>query len=159
MVFLTMTTAMVEALEKLNGFDGPGSGKQKLSTKLGDPKESPQRPDNRDLERDKGNDQIIDGAGGDTFDSETLITEIELAEPSLSDPRVGKPISHGQILDLSKELKSRGMSPRDLDALLRGSRVYNSPPKPKVEPVSSPFMSDARYDSWLTNHLFRRPNT
>ena len=70
-------------------------------------------------------------------------------EPSLQDPKQGRPISHGQVIALSqclrKHFESRsGQSSRiqpellthDLDGLLRGSRVYIEPPKPKPEPVS-----------------------
>lgn len=57
-------------------------------------------------------------------------------EPSLSGPAIGKPISHGQVMDISRRLKSRGHSSYHLDNLLRGSRVYVPPPPPKAEPVS-----------------------
>ena len=70
-------------------------------------------------------------------------------EPSLQDPKQGQPISHGQVIALSQCLKRHfelrsGQSSNvkseplthDLDGLLRGSRVYIEPPKPKPEPVS-----------------------
>lgn len=57
-------------------------------------------------------------------------------EPSLSGPAIGKPISHGQVIDISRQLKSKGYSSYHLDILLRGSRVYVPPPPPKPEPVS-----------------------
>lgn len=57
-------------------------------------------------------------------------------EPSLSGPAIGKPVSHGQVIDISRQLKSRGHSSYHLDILLRGSRVYIPPPPPKQEPVS-----------------------
>jgi TMEM199 family protein len=57
-------------------------------------------------------------------------------EPSLSSPAIGKPISHGQVMDISRQLKSRGHSSYHLDILLRGSRVYAPPLPPKPEPVS-----------------------
>jgi len=61
-------------------------------------------------------------------------------EPSLESPVVGKPISHGQILDLWKALRGMEDSKNkySLEALLRGSCVYIPPPPPKPEPVSSP---------------------
>ena len=67
-------------------------------------------------------------------------------EPSLQDPKVGKPISHGQIIAISNSLRksyagktASGEKPiaYHLDDLLRGSKVYIEPPKPKPEPVSS----------------------
>jgi len=57
-------------------------------------------------------------------------------EPSLSEPAIDKPITHGQIMDISRQLKSRRHSSYHLDILLRGSRVYVPPPPPKPEPVS-----------------------
>ena len=52
-------------------------------------------------------------------------------EPSLEEPAVGKPISHGQIVDLWKSK----VSDHSLEQLLRGSQVYIPPPPPKKEPV------------------------
>ena len=68
-------------------------------------------------------------------------------EPSLDQPVEGAPISHGQLIEISKRLKQirEEIEYREtqndnviyhLDDLLRGSRVYVEPPKPKVEPVS-----------------------
>ena len=60
-------------------------------------------------------------------------------EPSLDDPAVGKPISHTQLIAISKTLqKHEELEHRvscHLDELLRGSRIYYEPPKPKAEPV------------------------
>ncbi|KAJ4269495.1 hypothetical protein NW762_001155 [Fusarium torreyae] len=55
-------------------------------------------------------------------------------EPSLDDPELGKPISHGQIVDLWKRLKTQGSSSFTLEQLLRGASVYIPPPPPKPEP-------------------------
>ena len=57
-------------------------------------------------------------------------------QPALSEPEVGKPISHGQIVDLWKRLQAAqaGSSP-SLELLLRGAHVYIQPPPPKKEPV------------------------
>lgn len=70
----------------------------------------------------------------------------EASEPSLDDPMVGKPISHSQIIAVSKKLKQvLGNVDRNgfdnatsfhLDDLLRGSKVYMEPPKPKAEKVA-----------------------
>jgi TMEM199 family protein len=50
--------------------------------------------------------------------------------------RVGNPISHGQVIDITRDLKSHRIQPKSIEALLRGSRVYVAPPPPKAEPVS-----------------------
>lgn len=54
----------------------------------------------------------------------------------MSDPEVGKPISHGDIVHLWKRLQTAqaGSSP-SLEQLLRGAQVYIPPPPPKKEPV------------------------
>lgn len=59
-------------------------------------------------------------------------------EPTLDDPELGNPISHGQIVDLWKQLKAQGNSNFTLEQLLRGASVYIPPPPPKPEPVSHP---------------------
>lgn len=58
-------------------------------------------------------------------------------EPALDEPAVGKPISHGQIVDLWKKLKLAGEEEYTLENLLRGARVYVPPPPPRKEPVSN----------------------
>ncbi|KAL5354252.1 hypothetical protein ACLOAV_000340 [Pseudogymnoascus australis] len=58
------------------------------------------------------------------------------SEPSLQDPKPGNPISHHQIVALSRQLKSINATPCHLDALLRGSHVYIPPPPPK--PTQTP---------------------
>ncbi|KAF5654134.1 hypothetical protein F25303_1681 [Fusarium sp. NRRL 25303] len=55
-------------------------------------------------------------------------------EPTLDDPKLGNPISHGQIVDLWKQLKAQGNSNFTLEQLLRGASVYIPPPPPKPEP-------------------------
>lgn len=57
-------------------------------------------------------------------------------EPSLDEPAVGKPISHGQIVHLWKRLKAHdaGRGNFSLEGLLRGAKVYTPPPAPKPEP-------------------------
>lgn len=71
----------------------------------------------------------------------------EASEPSLDQPATGNPITHGQIIAISKTLKEiKTNAPNGesniqvsyhLDDLLRGSKVYVEPPKPKAEPVGS----------------------
>lgn len=94
MVYLTMTSVMVSALETIN----------QLELKL---------------END-----IID------------------SDYSLADPAVGNPIGHSQVITIAKLLEthnsmlSEESAPYHLHQLLRGSRIYTSPSKPKNEPVS-----------------------
>ena len=67
------------------------------------------------------------------------------SEPSLNQPAIGNPITHGQIIAISKTLKEIKANttndhgdknvPYHLEDLLRGSKVYVEPPKPKAEPV------------------------
>ena len=75
----------------------------------------------------------------------------EASEPSLDQPATGNPITHGQIIAISKALKKKigeGATNGDfdtqisyhLDDLLRGCKVYVEPPKPKAEPVGSTYL-------------------
>lgn len=63
-------------------------------------------------------------------------TAEETTEPSLAEPQLGNPISHGQIIDISRKLKANGHEKYTLEALLKGSRIYVPPPKPKPEPTT-----------------------
>lgn len=69
--------------------------------------------------------------GGDSSRSQ----DETATEPTLTDPAVGKPISHGQIIDLWKRLRANGHSGQSLEGLLRGAAIYSPPPPPKPEPV------------------------
>lgn len=74
-----------------------------------------------------------------------LSSEAHATDPSLQDPGVGHPISHGQIIAISRFLRKHGHNSGQasvtagasshLDDLLRGSRVYIEPSKPKPDPV------------------------
>lgn len=50
--------------------------------------------------------------------------------------KIGSPISHAQVLELSKELKANNIEPYHLDTLLLGSTIWTPPPPPKKEPTS-----------------------
>ncbi len=100
MVLLTMTPAMVAAIEELRDLPGVNA--------------------------------VLAGASD---------------EPSLAEPKVGNPISQGQVIDISRSLRAHEMAgkpsyssdkpvPYQLDNLLRGSRIYNPPPAAQPEPVS-----------------------
>ncbi|KAL7619647.1 hypothetical protein AAE478_010188 [Parahypoxylon ruwenzoriense] len=69
---------------------------------------------------DKSNSNLIDSHGND--------------EPSLKNPSVGNPVSHGQILDIWERSKNTSSRAR-LEELLRGATVYVPPPPPKPEPT------------------------
>jgi hypothetical protein len=100
MVLLTMTPALVQAIEKLQGNSG-----------------------------------ALSAEGGPA--ASDAVEEGRTTEPVLLAPEIGKPISHGQIIDISKQMKAQALSSYHLDTLLRGSRIYVPPPPPKKEPVSS----------------------
>lgn len=105
MVLLTMTTAIVEALELLT-----------------------------------------------TLEDKDWDLDLHEDSPPLQAPAVGKPITHIQVIAVSKGLKkhlsdsiaqdqevSKPASLCHLDSLLRGSNVYIEPPKPQPEPVRMKF--------------------
>ena len=72
-------------------------------------------------------------------------------EPSLEQPATGKPITYGQVVDVSQFLKADyekhpdderlqtldGHFKYSLESLLQGSRVYADATKPKTVTVSS----------------------
>ena len=60
-----------------------------------------------------------------------------LDEPSLQNPAIGNPISHIQLLYISRKLKNHDLSLHHLDILLQGSSIYIAPPPPKKDPVSN----------------------
>lgn len=82
---------------------------------------------------------IENASAGEPQVSQTLpleqIAEAK-AEPILEEPKIGNPISHGQVVDLSKQMKDQELEPCRLETLLKGSRIYIPPPPAKPEPVS-----------------------
>lgn len=56
-------------------------------------------------------------------------------DPSLQDPAIGKPISHGQIIQLWRVLKDHDARSYNLENLLWGAKVYVPPAPAKPEPV------------------------
>lgn len=84
----------------------------------------------------------------------------DISQPLLESPKVGDPISHFQILTISRTLKPKGDLPQSipfhLDDLLRGSKIYHEPPPPRPEPVrchrkSTPIPTD------VYRHLNTKP--
>ena len=67
-------------------------------------------------------------------------------EPSLADPVVGNPISHAQLINISKFLKAHredisgeeGVNSVHLSDLLKGCGIHTPPPAPKPEKVDPP---------------------
>jgi TMEM199 family protein len=136
MVLLTMTAAMVEALEDLQKSQGKGDGKGDVREKHAEPVWIGGQV-NEGLEKSTDNDQ-----------DSVLKVNKSPTDPFLSNPAVGNPISHGQVLDVARDLKA--IRPTSLEALLRGSKVYIPPPPPKSEPVSDINMHAGCHKSELT---------
>ncbi|KAI2466194.1 endoplasmic reticulum-based factor for assembly of V-ATPase-domain-containing protein [Annulohypoxylon bovei var. microspora] len=69
-------------------------------------------------------------------------------EPSLKDPELGNPISHGQIIDIWKCLKDKSDNATRLEELLRSATIYIPPPPPKPEPTDEykALMARLRYE-------------
>jgi hypothetical protein len=146
MVYLTMTSTIVEALEKIQSLQRSADENDELrNEKI---VESLLREDNEEaaLETQLGEQEKTCATGflGDeSLKEETAKSSKKstadglgrVEEPSLSSPKRGNPISHGQAIELSRKLKAQNLSPRSLDVLLRGARVYVAPPPPKPEPV------------------------
>ncbi|KAI9846902.1 MAG: hypothetical protein M1837_003514 [Sclerophora amabilis] len=69
-------------------------------------------------------------------DPQTIQGTSFAADPVLDEPTVGNPVSHGQIIQISRDLRHSEDTKPDkfhLDELLRGSMVYHAPPVPKAE--------------------------
>lgn len=61
-----------------------------------------------------------------------------LGEPLLSEPVVGGPVSHAQLIQVARFLRDSDVANSNdfrLDALLKGANIYVPPPKPKPQPV------------------------
>ena len=147
MVFLTMTTSMVEGLEKIRTPEPAEEKKDELQEK--DAKEgssadnvpSEKAPtaaiEQADEKQRQTDEERSNAPVGTTKSASVEKVDEKSTEPSLENPKVGNPISHGQVIDLSRQLKAQGLSPCSLEVLLKGARFYVPPPPPKKEPVSS----------------------
>jgi hypothetical protein len=166
MVYLTMTSTIVEALEKIQSLECLVNEKDELrSEKVGG---GGLKEDNEEasletqlgvqektcatevLEDESSKEETTKRSKKSTADG---LRRVE--KPSLSSPKLGNPISHGQAIDLSRKLKAQNLSPRSLDALLRGARLYVAPPPPKPEPVGILSRFFTNTDNMLT--FSRRP--
>ncbi len=147
MVLLTMTASIVEALEKIQASRSSLIEKNIQQLRQYTPRDGESTID-QEKDQEKGQKDFTHEA---KFATETKtpaglktgnvgeksVDQNEKTEPVLSSPSIGNPISHGQIMDISKEMKSHRLKPDSLEILLRGSRVYVAPPKPRPEPVMS----------------------
>lgn len=133
MVLLTITPSILDALEKLRSvedvisanIDGQASN-EKVEATIGTSDLTPDDPKTAHEESPQGSidtPQSLDGAK-------------KSGESNLSNPKIGEPISHGQIIDIGRDMKIMGLYPQSLEILLQGSKVYIRPPPPKPEPVS-----------------------
>jgi hypothetical protein len=60
------------------------------------------------------------------------------SDPSLSEPTVGAPVSHAQLIQVARFLRKSHLPNKNdfrLDTLLKGANIYVPPPKPKPQPV------------------------
>jgi len=142
MVLLTMTAMIVEVLVEVEGLRTL-MGSNMIVEEVSVPGQKKVAVEALSAIKDGGGEQkpAKERVGVDGFSSPGEINAADDQEPPLSNPTIGNPISHGQVIDLWRELKSRGSNPKTLDTLLRGARVYIPPPKPKPEPVSPPIES------------------
>ncbi|KAM0460915.1 hypothetical protein ACHAO4_001711 [Trichoderma viride] len=85
-----------------------------------------------DEQHEAGGQHKADEPGNDAGQDQSS----DAAASSSTEPVVGNPISHSDILSLYKKLSASETSePKySLEQLLRGSQVYISPPPPKPEP-------------------------
>ncbi|RDW68065.1 hypothetical protein BP6252_09461 [Coleophoma cylindrospora] len=119
-----MTTSMVEALEKLQSLE---------HTRLADTEAKSE--DSTCAEEQLSPDDAAPTREQRDATENTIQSEQDKLDELTRNPEVGNPISHGQILEISRNLKLQGVTLFSLDVLLRGSKVYIAPPKPKAEPT------------------------
>ncbi|RYO80741.1 hypothetical protein DL766_008052 [Monosporascus sp. MC13-8B] len=79
---------------------------------------------------------LVENANSDILEREGINPESKDDKDGLSveDAAIGKPISHGQIIDIWNRLKTHGDNDITLERLLRGATVYIPPPPAKPEP-------------------------
>ncbi|PBP24611.1 vacuolar H+-ATPase assembly protein [Diplocarpon rosae] len=127
MVLLTITASILEALEKIQSL---GLDRVERDTKEKGDGEDDGFDDNEHTTRENGE----KGMQAEHESAEKR-EENKFTEPSLMDPKLGNPISHGQIVELSQDMKARKLQPCRLEDLLKGARVFVPPPPRKPEPT------------------------
>ncbi|CZT10399.1 uncharacterized protein RAG0_14893 [Rhynchosporium agropyri] len=140
MVLLTMTALMVEALRKIQGLVRVVETREEKSF-LQDGSSTGNISDRQDAEKTKENSENGVGINAKPSPANMALPDqaqlkTEVAEPILWSPKIGNPISHGQVVELSQQMKAQKMQPFRLEDLLRGARIYVPPPAPKPEPTS-----------------------
>jgi hypothetical protein len=138
MVLLTMTPSIVEALAKLQNLEGATNEEE-------DPPENNTQAEENNGQAHQGNEKSTNNNR-----DQSVKAEKPSAEPPLSHPKVGDPISHGQVIDISRDLKARRIQSSSLETLLKGSKVYIPPPPPKAEPVSD----IVHVECWNQHHIW-----
>ncbi|KAI4758120.1 hypothetical protein E4T44_10900, partial [Aureobasidium sp. EXF-8845] len=61
------------------------------------------------------------------------------SDPSLSEPTVGAPVTHAQLIQVARFLRESQLPNNNdfrLDTLLKGANIYVPPPKPKPQPTA-----------------------
>ena len=155
MVLYTLTTAMADALEMIQSVkqipDVTTSRSLDVSVveKLGNVEQQHKKCDNEmgNIEYNAWKED------GNTVSKESSARQKapDGFDPSLSNLKPGDPISHRQIIDLWKATKTRKVSSLTLDTLMRGSRIYVAPSKPKQEPACP--LTSILKSFVLTQHL------
>jgi hypothetical protein len=145
MVLLTMTTSIVEALEKIQVLERmPDEGGANIEGKPQIQHGTVQQPGTKAIQQAAENAPICTRASlpgqsaGTNKDSNPT-------QPDLLNPKIGNPISHGQIIDLSSQMKAQKLHPCRLEELLKSSRLYIPPPPPKQETVGARLPLVERY--------------
>ncbi|KAH0378319.1 hypothetical protein KCU92_g8796, partial [Aureobasidium melanogenum] len=65
--------------------------------------------------------------------------DVTSSDPSLSEPTIGAPVSHAQLIQVARFLRETDIPNKNdfrLDALLKGANIYVPPPKPKPQPTA-----------------------
>ncbi|RKF81855.1 putative vacuolar h+-atpase assembly protein [Golovinomyces cichoracearum] len=128
MVLLTMTATIVEALLELQLSQNDNQISLNADSSAVEKDESPlQRLIHKKKTRCQEAHIIKD-------EQDDMSTKTEnLNNPKLTQPEVGNPITHLQILDLSKLMKCRARGSYSLENMLRGSKIFIPPPSPRPE--------------------------
>lgn len=132
MVLITMTTSIVEAL--------------KISSGLRQNRDSFFEIQNVNLNLDSANESCLFNFNDETHTnrleahehnskqkSGNVICDQNYSAPHFKEPKVGDPISHKQVIELSKLMKSQNHESYRLEKMIRGSTFYVPPRPPEPE--------------------------
>jgi hypothetical protein len=84
------------------------------------------------------------------------------SDPSLSEPTVGAPVSHAQLIQVARFLRESHIANKKdfrLDTLLKGANIYVPPPKPKPQQVCTHPTLPPSQSSFTNIGRLRLPNT